>query len=374
MRIGIDASEANVIHRVGSNVYAYEVLLELEKHAIEDDVIVFLSSPPVSDLPKERKGWKYRVIGPKKMWTQWRLPLELLLCVLTGKKLDVFYSLGHYSPRFSPFKTVVTIMDLAFIEFPSFFLKRDAIKLTNWTRYSVKQASHVICISENTKKDVMKVYKKKASDITVAYPGFVKKKVPMSSQSLLRQMKIKTPYIVYVGTIQPRKNLVRAIKAFELVHKSAKHADLHFVIAGKTGWLEDEFTKTLQHSSARSHIHVVGFVTDEQKYALYTHAKASILVGLYEGFGIPPLESLTCGTLPIVSDNSSLPEVVGKAGVLVNPYDVNDIARAIIKVVEYTQEDKKAYLQYMKEQIMFFSWEKTGKIILDTLHKVGGSL
>ncbi len=372
MRIGIDASEANVIHRVGSNVYAYEVLLELEKLAHDDDITVFLSSNPVSDLPKERKGWRYRVIGPKKMWTQWRLPLELLRYSLTGKKLDVFYSLGHYAPRFSPFKTVVTIMDLAFIEFPSFFLKRDTVKLTNWTKYSVKQASHVIAISENTKRDIVKEYKKKASEITVAYPGFVKKKVSISSQSILRELKIKSPYIVYVGTIQPRKNLVRAIKAFELVHKSAKHGDLHFVIAGKTGWLEDEFTKTLQHSSARSHIHVVGFVTDEQKYALYTHAKASLLVGLYEGFGIPPLESLTCGTLPIVSDNSSLPEVVGKAGVLVNPYDVNDIARAIIEVVEYTQEEKKAYLQYIKEQIMRFSWKKTGHTVLEVLHKVGG--
>lgn len=369
MRIGIDASEANTTKRVGSNVYAYEVLRQLENQAKDDDVTVYLPSVPLRDMPKQRAGWEYRVIPPKKFWTQWRLPLALC----TGKKLDVFYSLGHYAPRFCPCPRVVTIMDLAFLRFPDFFRKSDALKLTKWTSYSARKAKHIIAISENTKKDIQKAYGKRQADITVAYPGFTKKKVSVSPRTVLRQMNVVSPYILYVGTIQPRKNLVRAIKAFELIHSMKKHGKLRFVIAGKTGWHEEEFTKALQQSPARPHIRVLGYVTDEQKYALYGSAEASILVGLYEGFGIPPLESLAAGTTPVVSGNSSLPEVIGDAGVLVDPYDVKDIARGILEVVEYTPERKQRMRARGKAQVERFSWKETGRIILDVLHRTGGA-
>ncbi len=372
MKIGMNAYEANVPHRVGSNAFAYYVLLELEKRTrnTEDEVTVYLPSAPLSDMPKERKGWTYRIIPPAKLWTIWRLPFELCKDLIQGKRFHVFYSLGHYAPRWCPFPSVVSIMDVAYLKFPSFFKKSDVWKLKHWTAYSVQAAKHMITISQYSKKDIMHYYHRKSEDITVAYPGIQPQQLPSSSR-LLHTHRISSSYIVYVGTIQPRKNLVRLVKAFEKLATKKEYSHLDLVIAGKIGWLADEFTKTVQQSPVRKRIHVIGFVTDEQKQELYAHATAAVLIGLYEGFGIPPLEAMQAGTIPVVSNTASLPEVVGNAGILVNPYHVDDIARGLETVLKYTKEERELMKKWGQEQLEKFSWEQTGQIILDVLHRVG---
>lgn len=370
--LGINAAEANVERRVGSNVYAYHVLCELERLSVNDDVTVYLPTPPVADLPKERDGWNYRVIPPAKFWTQWRLPMDLYLGIVAGRHHDVFYSLGHYAPRLCPFPSVVSVMDLAFLKFPQYFQKRDALKLTAWTRYSVEQAAHVIAISEHTKKDVLNEYKIAEDRITVAHPGYEPVELIGSSKTMVRQLGITSPYIIYVGTIQPRKNVPRLIKAFELLRKKKENANLLLVIAGKPGWMTDEFTKAVQHSGAKSHIRTLGFVTEEQKLALYSEAKAAVLVGLYEGFGIPPLEAMSAGTVPVVSNTASLPEVVGEAGVIVDPYDVRDIARGIGEVLDFTPRQREQMLTLGRRRLERFRWSDTGGIIYRVLREAGG--
>lgn len=374
MRIGINAYEANVSHRVGSNQFAYHVLVQLEKLAISDDVTVFLPTLPLDDMPKEREGWKYRVIKPSFLWSMWRLPLALYAQKLIGKKFDVFYSLGHYAPMFCPFPSVISIMDLAYLKFPVFFKKSDVWKLTHWTASSVKSAAHIIAISEHTKRDVSEYYHKPSDVISVAYPGYESQSLVGQPQRVLASMNIKKPYIAYVGTIQPRKNLVRLIKAFELIAAKIKYKDIELVIAGKVGWLADEFVKAVQHSPVKHRIKSLGFVTDEQKLVLYAEARASVLVGLYEGFGIPPLESLAVGTIPVVSETASLPEVVGQAGIVVDPYSIEDIARGLEEVLACTGREKAHKLEEGKKQVEKFTWEKAGLIVLEALHKVGGSI
>lgn len=372
MKIGINAYEANVAHRVGSNQYAYQVLVQLERLLTNDTVTVYLPSKPLADMPKQRKGWKYRVIGPAGFWSLWRLPIDLYVGRLVGRNFNVFLSLGHYAPRFSPFKSVICIMDLAYINFPTFFRKSDVWKLTNFTSYSVKGAKKIIAISKHTKKDIEEHYKRKAEDIEIAYPGFEQQELVGSATALLKKLDVRAPYFVYVGTMQPRKNLVRLVKAFEMLRKSTVFQPYQLVLAGKVGWMSDELVKAVQHSPARKNIKMLGFVTEEQKLALYENAKASILVGLYEGFGIPALESISAGTLPVVSSTASLPEVVGDCGVLVDPYSVEDIARGMAIAVQYTLRDKEKFRKLAVEQLSKFSWEKTGETIVRVLYEVGG--
>ncbi len=372
MRIGINAYEANVTNRVGSNQFAYHVLVQLEKLTSADDVVIFLPSAPLPDMPKERVGWKYRVITPSFLWSMWRLPLALYAQKLFGKKFDVFYSLGHYAPRFCPCPSVISVMDLAFLKFPEFFKKSDVWKLKNWTASSAKHAAHIIAISEHTKRDVVEYYHKPAEKVTVAYPGYEPQTLVGQPQRVLASMHLKKPYIVYVGTVQPRKNLVRLVKAFELLAAKLKYKDVELVIAGKVGWLADDFVKAVQHSPVKHRIKSLGYVTDEQKLALYTQAQTSVLIGLYEGFGIPPLESLAVGTIPVVSETASLPEVVGEAGILVDPYSVEDIARGLEEALACTGREKTHKLEEGKKQVEKFTWEKAGLSVVEALHKVGG--
>ena len=141
---------------------------------------------------------------------------------------------------------------------------------------------------------------------------------------MLEALNVHQPYIVYVGTIQPRKNLVRLVKAFELVATKPLHKNLRLVIGGKIGWLADEFLHVVQHSPVQKRIQVLGFVTEEQKLALYAKAKGAVLVGLYEGFGIPPLEAMGRNN-SVVSETASLRGGWAREFWLIR---INDILRA----------------------------------------------
>lgn len=350
------------------------MLVELEKLAQGDEVTVFLASKPLPDMPAKRVGWHYTILKPTVLWSQWRLPLELYICAITGKRFDVFFSLGHYAPRFCPFPSVISIMDLAFLKFPEFFKKTDLWKLRTWTHYSVKQARHIITISNQSKRDILEFYHLTDNKVTVAYPGFDIPHPNTQTTRVLEALKVQEPYIVYVGTIQPRKNLVRLVKAFELVAAKPLYKNLRLVIGGKIGWLADEFLRVVQQSPVQKRIQVLGFVTEEQKFALYAKAKTAVLVGLYEGFGIPPLEAMAVGTIPVVAETASLPEVVGPGGILVDPYSIEDIARGLQEAIEWSGSVREEMLAAGRQYMKKFSWERSAKLVLEVLHTVGGAV
>lgn len=381
LRIGIDGNEANVSSRVGSNAYAFEIITALDplcrKQGVE--VTVFLTQPPLPDLPPERAGWRYVIIAPNKFATQFALPLALFR---RKNALDVFFSPGHYAPRLCPIPYISSVMDLAFLEYPEQFRKSDLYQLTAWTKYSVQHAARIVSISEATKHAVHKQYAIPKENIVVAYPAADQPLMltQQQVQETLHTFQLKKPFILYVGTIQPRKNLVRLIEAFELIkHRIAKGRvfdqlpdaeHLQLVIAGKIGWLAGDVQRAAERSPVADDIRLIGYVTDEQKHALYQAATCSTLVGLLEGFGMPPLESLMHGTPVVVSKTSSLPEVVGEAGILVNPESVSSIARGLEKALKMNAHDKAAFAKNAKRQVDHFAWTRSATIILDTLHDV----
>lgn len=370
--IAIDGNEANVTNRVGSNMYAFKLLEAIEKITQHDSAwqcTVFLTAKPLNDMPKERIGWQYQQISPSKFATQLALPLALFK---QKSAFDLFFTPGHYAPRFCPLPYISSVMDLAYLHYPEQFQKKDLIQLRRWTRYSVKRAKQVIAISQFTKKEVHKHYKIPEKKISVVYPalGIENEHLKISPSSVkqsLKELKIHAPYILYVGTIQPRKNLVRTIQAFEEVcsgwqtRSKGKKGESHLpqlVIAGKVGWLSGEVQRAYERSEFKNQMIMTGYVTDAQKAALYKGAQASVLLGLYEGFGMPSLESLAYGTVPIVSNSSSLPEVVGKEGITVNPENVSAIAKEMKKVLLTNRKVVHS------KQVKKFTWEKSGAELL----------
>lgn len=395
LNIAIDGGEANVKHRVGSNVYAYEIIHSLYKlldNHPNINIIILLSTKRISDLPEERKNWTYKIIGPQKFWTQWALPIYLFK---NHKKIDVFFTPGHYAPRITSVPYVSTVMDTAFIDYPEQFKKIDSLKLTKWTEYSVKNAKKIITISEYSKRRVMKHYHKLSTDVVVAYPATNSKKLKVSAKELEKFFKthnISGDFLLFVGTLQPRKNLIKLIEAFEIFSRmsaarglkrtssiniykikpeySQDQGQIKLVLAGKVGWLADEIIKKIAETPVKNKIITTGFITEKEKQMLYKHAFATCLIGTHEGFGIPPLESLNFGTPPIVSNTTSLPEVVGDAGFLTNPNSSQDIANKIWEVFSLSSKEKGFLRKKARSQVKKFSWDKSAKIIFNTLLEV----
>lgn len=367
MLIGIDGNEANTTKRVGIGQFAYQVLHELYRQNITNQYHIYLSSPPLADLPRPSTSWQYRVFGPARFWTQWRLPLDLYFAKV---KPDVFFSPSHYSPRFSPVPTVCSVMDLGYLKYPTQFTKKDLLQLTHWTRYSLKQASKIITISKFTKHEILAHYSVPEAKIVVAplAPSPAPKQPLGSAKQVLAKFGISSPYFLYLGTLKPTKNIPHLIHSFALFLKrqSNKAPNYQLVIAGKKGWLFQEIFAVVQTLHLTKQVLFTDFVSEEEKYCLLANAQALVVPSLYEGFGIPVLEAMQAGTPVIASNISSLPEIVGNAGLLVDPTNTQELALALQSLT--SPNTRKQYIKLGFLQAKHFSWSKTASIILSTLH------
>ncbi|MFZ1721205.1 MAG: glycosyltransferase family 1 protein [Microgenomates group bacterium] len=380
IRLAIDGNEANIENRVGSNVYAFQILAALYAQASSQKLqcTIFLADVVVSDMPPQSSYWKYKVIGPRKFWTQWALPRFLF----THKnEFDVFYTPGHYAPRFCPIPSVVSVMDTAYLVFPQQFKRKDYLQLKYWTKYSVKNAQKIIAISEFTKSEIHKFYKKNADDILVATPAASKKlSLPSTKkqEEILLKLRVNKPYFLFVGTIQPRKNITTLLDAFDKFIEaqratstnSKNDTEYQLVIAGKIGWLSEPILEKAKNSLNSSKIIFTDYVSNLEKAVLYANSKATVLPGLYEGFGIPPLEALLYRSIPIVSNTSSLPEVVGSAGLLINPNSITEIADALQKVAHLSQKERSTYITGSQSQLKKFSWIQSASIVISAIKEI----
>lgn len=371
MKIWIDGYEANVPQRLGSSQIGFELLHSFEKIDHENEYTILLPSAPLPDLPKERSGWNYKILKPNKLWTRIALPYALYSAKV---KPDLIYSPTHYIPRFSPVKRIVTIFDLSYLHFPEMIPKADLWKMVNWGKFGIENAEHIITISNFSKKDIIKNYKINSDKITVAYPGYDKNifkpiKDLKKTESIKEKYNISGKYVIYIGTIQPRKNLLRLIEAFKPIE------NLKLVIVGKTkglgreGWMFDEILEKPAKLGIEDKVIFTGYVPSEELPYLLSSAETFILPSLWEGFGIPPVEAMACGTPVIVSKISSLPEVVGNAGLLVDPTSVTQIEQAIRTITT----DKKLREKRIKlglEQAKKYSWNKMAKTVLKVFENI----
>ncbi len=351
MLIGIDANEANLTpNLVGINEYAFNLLHAIYKLKTQHSFVIYLKTPPQKTLPSERRDWKYRVIPFPKLWTQTRLPFDLFF---HKPRPDIFFSMTHYAPRFAPMPTVVAIMDLGFLQTPEQFTPKDLNQLKSWTAYSVKNAAKIIAISQYTKKDIVKNYHRDPQDIVVTLLGYNTKLFKSTN-------KPPKPYILFLSSLKPNKNVEGLIRAFY----ELRTMNYELVIAGKKAWAYDQIFTLVKQLGLENKVKFTGFVRDATKLTLMQEASAFVLPSFHEGFGIPVLEAMACGTPVVISDVASLPEVGGDAAIYIDPHDPKSIAQGIIEAIG---PKRNQWVKKGLERVKLFSWAKCAQQTLKCL-------
>ncbi len=408
MLVAIDANEANIKNRVGVNIFSYQIIKNIyqlkkqsknnkeeknnkdgkNKNIFSDlQFRIFLQEKPLPDMPEENEWWKYEVFGPKKFWTWTGLVKRLYL---KKPRPDVLFSPSHYGPLFSPIPFAISIMDLGFLRWPEQFTKKDFLQLKYWTKLSAKKADKIFTISEFSKKDILDKYKINKDKVEVIYPAiniqtkekqengsstketgnmdaFKKEKKIENIQEQL-EINIKSPYIIYLGTLKPSKNIKRLIKAFNNLKKENEFKQLKLVIAGKKGWLYKEIFALVKEYNLEEEVIFTGFLSEEKKKALIKKAKAFVLPSLWEGFGIPVLEAMQLGTPVVCSKVASLPEVAKDAAVYIDePEKTEEIDKSLRKVLKLTQTERKKLINWGYNRVKSFSWKESAKEVLENL-------
>ncbi len=363
MVIGVDGNEANVQKRVGVSFYCLNLLHYFKKKSNEKiRFIVYLKKKPLGDLPKESKYFKYEFVRGKFLWSQLFLPLNLFL----KRKINVFFSPAHYTPKFCPVPKIVTIHDLSFLYYPEDFLKKDLYKLVNWTKQSIQQSKKILAVSQTTKKDILKEYGVDENKVEVIYNGYEKDiKIPGGVNKF--KSSFNKPYILYVGTLQPRKNIISLIHAFAKFNQI--YPDFELTIAGKKGWMYKHIFKQVVDLGLDKDIFFTDYISDQQLAFLYKNAFCFVLPSFYEGFGIPILEAMSFGCPVISSFASSLPEIGGDACLYFDPKISDDLKDKLIELKE-NNHLRKTLIDKGKLRVKNFSWKTCAEQTLHSIIKV----
>ncbi len=378
MLIGIDGNEANVTQRVGVNEYSFQLLRNLkklqEKGENKHDLIVYLKEKPGSDMPKETQNFRYKIIPGRENWIFTKLTLRLFF---ERPRPDVFFSPSHYVPIFAPMPRTCSIMDLGYLKFSGQFRKKDFWQLKYWSAISIFVSKAVFAISNSTKNDIVRHYSFASDKIHVTHLGYDTERFNTRiSQKDVRRIKNKysivTDYILYLGTLKPSKNIEGLITAFHAVITNFQFpiSNLKLVIAGKKGWLYQSIFDKAERLGLKDEIVFTDFIPERDKPGLIRGAKVFVLPSYWEGFGLDALNAMACGVPVVVSNAGSLPEVVGQAGMIVDPYSIDSIAGGIIKVLSMSKERYNNLVRKGLVQTRKFSWEKTARETLKILEGV----
>lgn len=363
-RFGYD-SKTGLPNRVGSGEVCFQWLTFLSQIDEKNSYTIFLPTEPTSDMPKESNTWRYKIVRTRRLWTLFGLSNALR----KEKGLDVFFTPTHYAPFFAPCPQVISILDVSYKKFPELFNKKDLYQLALWGKNSVKKAKKIITISKSSKDDIIQEYGVASQKVVVAHLG-IKESLgkTMEKEALYNKYSLTMPYVLFVGTIQPRKNVKRLIEAFSDALQGEKN--LQLVIIGKKGWQFEDILDAPNKLGISEHVTFLHSVPDSDLSSFYKHAEVFVLPSLYEGFGLPVLEAMKYGCPVVTSNISSLPEAGGDAALYVNPEDTSDIAKKIKEVLE-DENLRKRMIKKGFEQVKNFSWEKSAKEVLSVLKEVG---
>jgi len=285
---------------------------------------------------------------------------------------DLLFVPAHVLPIVHPRRSVVTIHDLGYLYYPQAHRLLDRLYLDLSTRYNARAATHLIADSSATERDLIERYGTNPDKITVIYPGYDNTVFqPTRDKEVIEAVKarhgIAGDYILFVGTLQPRKNLARLIEAFSNLQYPISNIQL--LISGKKGWLYEEIFRRVEELGLEERVVFTDYVPEGDLPALLSGARLFVFPSLYEGFGMPVLEAMACGTPVVCSNTSSLPEVAGDAALLVDPLDVGELAAALARVLD-DAELRAELIQRGFEQAKGFSWEKCARETLDVLESV----
>ena len=363
----------------GVGQYLYRLLENLFEQDRKNKYVIyaflFIGKKLRRPFPKQYSNVKYRMVRylPSKVYNVFSRKIAVPPAdLLTAEKPDIaLYGNFVRSPLISGGKTITVIYDLSYIHFRQFADKKNAALLSKRVPVAVKNSDKIITISESSKKEIVEYYHVAPEKIAIISPA-VDHEVfrPLENKKIkpiINKYKINRSYILYTGTLEPRKNIIGILNAYALLPESLR-ISFQLVLAGGKGWLDHEIQEKLEEYKDLEVV-LTGYVPDEDLPALYSGASVFVYPSFYEGFGMPPLEAMACGLPVITSNNSSLPEVVGAAGITIEANDTNSLAKNIQSVLT----NKKLASKMKKDgliQAEKFSWSESAnklKKIIDSV-------
>lgn len=378
MKIAIDIREAGH-EKTGKGWFTYNIVHELLTLAPQHQFLLYTDAEAMQAEGKAGKknpfsGFKHAEIKViEQSGLKWHLET---LKDLKKQKPDVFFAPTSYIiPSLAPksLKVIITVHDLVAFLYPqNHTLKAVAIERLTLRR-ALKKAEGVFVVSENTRKDLLARFKypeKQISQVSCAPAEFFKEKVSAAELERFKEkMKLPEKFILAVGTLEPRKNFGNLMKSFVIVKR--KFPDYKLVIVGKKGWKFAHIEETLKKYELEKDVIFPGYLPDTELRMMYHLAKVFVFPSLYEGFGIPPLEAMACGCAVVSSNVASLPEVIGDAGILINPRIAIKIADAIISLLE---NDKIRLMMVERglHRAEHFSWHKSALKALEGFERARG--
>ena len=323
MRIGIDARLADY---TSGGIARYTVQLAGAVHALatEHEIVALRSRRPKVAPPAIASDHALSLhTPPHHRLERFSLPMEL-----RSARLDLLHSPDFIPPR-GPWRKVITVHDLAYLRMP-WLLTPESRRYYNTIRRAVVWADAIIAVSEATARDLRELLDVPPDKVTVIYEAADQDLCPMPKEEaahiVAERYGISGCYVLFVGTIEPRKNLPMLIQAISLLRREMP---VQLVVAGRRGWLSEPVFEAVRRQAVEDGVVFLGDVSPGELQALYCAAEVLALPSLYEGFGLPPLESMACGTPVVVSNAAALAETVGDAGLIVRPDDANDIANGL---------------------------------------------
>ena len=372
-RVGFDAS-ALPPHLTGAGNYIVQLLRALHRLDLPLDFRVFCTPSGRQQIDLAEKTNFRCVTVPalhpalRLLWEQTRLPR-----LAAQHRLDLLHSPHYTRPLRLPCRSVVTLHDMTFFLFPELHTLPKRYFFRRMIRFSARSADALLTISESTRQDAMRMLgiapERIHTTLLAALPEHQLVTDPGRRQAVRQRYNLPENFILYVGVLEPRKNLPALFQAFARLR--SRFPDYRLVIAGKPGWMVEQINSQLEALQLGNAVHFTGYVQAEDLPVVYNLARVSVYPSLYEGFGLPVLESLACGTPVITTTVSSMPEVAGEAGLLVPPGDIPALEAALDRLLSDPAECERRSrlgLEHAKK----FTWERTAQETYQVYHRVLG--
>jgi len=385
MRIGIDARiilNPEKGDAIGAGHYTYQLIRHLLEIDQENEYVLFFDfrvrEKDVKKFSRPNVKIKFYPFSDYKKYLPGAYNEILGTATLVKENLDVLHSTSPMSriPVSYRGKTVVTVHDLAVYKVPDVFPSLAATKTRAVLNLMTSKADKIIAVSNSTKKDICEIFKCAEDKIKVIYSGFDRRLFEESGvtrEKVLEKYGIKDRYILFLGTLEPIKNIARLFEAYKIFRGNCKNnkenikCDWKLVMAGKNGWLSKDFKQVAKDLGIGKDVIFTGYVIGDDLVPLFKNADFFVMPSLYEGFGTTVLEAFATGIPAIVSNVSSLPEIADGAVLFVNPLDVQDIAAAMGKFA-YDENLKNEYREKGKKQLEKFDWKKCAQETLEVYH------
>ena len=359
MLVGIDASRAARAIRTGTEGYSLHLIEALLRRPGDTDYRLYVDRVPGGDFPRSDRA-ECRVIRLPRLWTQVRLAADLV-----RQPPDLLFVPSHVIPVVCPVPSVATIHDVGYLWHRSAYTPFAWFLLHLGTLRNARAARLIVVDSQATARDLVDHFRVAPERIRVAYLGAPPVRDLTPDRSILARYSLPANYFLFVGTLQPRKNLGRLLQAFARVIKSTR-TQIVLALAGAPGVGTPRLVQQAAELGIDNRIRWLSYVPSQDVPHLYAGAVGFVYPSLYEGFGLPALEAMALGTPVIASNGSSLPEVVGSAGLLVDPYDVDGLARTMIRLLD-DNHLRNRLIVAGREQVRHFSWDRCAAVVESTL-------